>query len=400
MVYTPPPKKNATNSSSKKKTPVHQHTGCSVNPMSTKKSPLQMNKQNHPAEFEHTKDIFYIYIKVLWGLFTKAGNHKPSIETFVPLKTLSLLSTKFHHSFPLTSFKKLRRLISAICTFCQCVAGGAYTFMNVQQSYEQKESGKHSWAEEQKFYNSPQSLILIQRNSTAPRKAIQFGSKQQLPKTIYGGHQSCVGAMTNTEKQEAIIKSGKNSLPVKNGSSTIFPKVPNGFLLEFYNSNWFNQQLTAQRHNLANIDLVSLLPNPLDSLHFKDPLEKLSKTQFVENQWDEATKNTTLTLWSSKKKIFHSKMMKEMMGKAAIYSTLMGKRRRMGRKMKMKIQSQLLVGVALEMLMKIMRSLTIMITKTCALKILGRAIIQGDLPITSGMCGNKQRVVNLWCSLV
>lgn len=57
MVYTPPPKKNATNSSSKKKTPVHQHTGCSANPMSTKKSPLQMNKQNHPAEFEHTKVI-------------------------------------------------------------------------------------------------------------------------------------------------------------------------------------------------------------------------------------------------------------------------------------------------------------------------------------------------------
>ncbi|KNZ51097.1 hypothetical protein VP01_4096g2, partial [Puccinia sorghi] len=143
VVYTPPSKKGALNSSSKKKTPVNQRAQ-SVTPMSNKKSPLQMTKQDHPAGFEHTKEAFYIQIKVLWGLVTKGSIPKPpsdeqlqafyqqfrnsdKIESAVT-QGPSLISTDL-----IQTLKKARKCctkMAAICTFCECVAGGAYTFMN------------------------------------------------------------------------------------------------------------------------------------------------------------------------------------------------------------------------------------------------------------------------------
>ncbi|KNZ46112.1 hypothetical protein VP01_7541g1, partial [Puccinia sorghi] len=53
---------------SDKKTPTKQHAQSATPLSAVKKSPLQMVKQEHPASFEHTKESFYVHIKVLWGL--------------------------------------------------------------------------------------------------------------------------------------------------------------------------------------------------------------------------------------------------------------------------------------------------------------------------------------------
>ncbi|KNZ59055.1 hypothetical protein VP01_1808g2 [Puccinia sorghi] len=60
-------KKPATLGSSKK-TPVKQRARSATPSSASKKSPLQMVKKDHPAGFEHTKEAFYVHIKVLWGL--------------------------------------------------------------------------------------------------------------------------------------------------------------------------------------------------------------------------------------------------------------------------------------------------------------------------------------------
>ena len=96
--------------------------------------------------------------------------------------------------------------------------------------------------------------------------------------------------MKDLDAQEDRRKSGRHCLRVKNGPTTIFPKAPKGLPLDFYDADWFNEKLPAQRQNLANIDLVAFLPNTLDSLCFKDPLDKLGNTRFMEKQWDESKK--------------------------------------------------------------------------------------------------------------
>ncbi|KNZ53974.1 hypothetical protein VP01_3087g2 [Puccinia sorghi] len=58
------------------KTLVNQRAR-SVTPMSAKKSPLQMTKQDYLAGFEHTK---VIHIKILWGLIVKVSVPKPPSE--------------------------------------------------------------------------------------------------------------------------------------------------------------------------------------------------------------------------------------------------------------------------------------------------------------------------------
>ncbi|KNZ52111.1 hypothetical protein VP01_3691g3, partial [Puccinia sorghi] len=179
-------------------------------------------------------EAFYVHIKVLWGLVTKGSIPTPSdeqlqafyqrfcnsdeIESAVT-RGPSLISTDliqtlkksrecrtkvgkhilhlsdFHICYIHSSLSKLglttwvpnldeqadslynvAHQMAAIGTFCECVAGGAYTFMNVNQTYadnfdllktaykhyvhftwlnicskEKKESGKHIRDEEQKF---------------------------------------------------------------------------------------------------------------------------------------------------------------------------------------------------------------------------------------------------------
>ncbi|KNZ51300.1 hypothetical protein VP01_4006g5 [Puccinia sorghi] len=153
VVYTPLSMKSAL-SSSKKKTPVNQCTQ-SVTPMSNKKSPLQMTKQEHPAGFKNTKvkipaqvEAFYVHIKVLWGLVTKGLIPKPLSD-----KQLQAFYQRFCKSDEIESAVNRGPLIStnliqtlkkackcctkmvAIHTFCECIAGGAYTFMHVNQIY-------------------------------------------------------------------------------------------------------------------------------------------------------------------------------------------------------------------------------------------------------------------------
>ncbi|KNZ60746.1 hypothetical protein VP01_15066g1 [Puccinia sorghi] len=95
--------------------------------------------------------------------------------------------------------------------------------------------------------------------------------------------------MKDSATQDTKRMPGRNCLRVKNGPITIFPKAPKGLPLDFYDVNWFKNNLPAQRQNLVNIDSVYFLPDPLYSLRSKDPLEKLSNTQ-----WYQATKNYNL----------------------------------------------------------------------------------------------------------
>ncbi|KNZ51296.1 hypothetical protein VP01_4006g1 [Puccinia sorghi] len=119
--------------------------------------------------------------------------------------------------------------------------------------------------------------------------------------------------MKDSGAQDTKCMPGRHCLQVKNGLITIFPKAPKGLPLEFYNVNWFNNKLSSQHQNFANIDSVAFLPDPLNSLCSK-ALEKKKKTR-------------------------HPKMMKEaIMGEELIYRTPMGKRMMMRRMMTIRVE--------------------------------------------------------------
>ncbi|KNZ59217.1 hypothetical protein VP01_1781g6 [Puccinia sorghi] len=87
---------------------------------------------------------------------------------------------------------------------------------------------------------------------------------------------------------------GRRQIRHPDAPVTIFPKAPKGLPLDFYDSEWYNNKLPAERQDQADIDTVAFLENPKDSLRFKDPLEKLGEKQFTEERWAEATKKYDL----------------------------------------------------------------------------------------------------------
>ncbi|KNZ51783.1 hypothetical protein VP01_3812g2 [Puccinia sorghi] len=204
--------------------------------------------------------------------------------------------------------------MAAICTFRECVAGGAYTFMNHYVHFtwlnicskEKKESGKHIWDEERKVLQTARERVSclwlrdkrykFAINNNFPKRYIEvikpvqahsndeyFPRKQiylvkKLPfrsEAANAFFRQLDDVMKDSATQDTKRMPGRHRLRVKNGLITIFPKAPKGLPLDFYDVNWFNNKLPAQRQNLANIDLVAFLPDPLDSLRFKDPLENI-----------------------------------------------------------------------------------------------------------------------------
>ncbi|KNZ53621.1 hypothetical protein VP01_3183g1, partial [Puccinia sorghi] len=76
---------------------------------------------------------------------------------------------------------------------------------------------------------------------------------------------------------------------VKNPMDTIFPKAPTGLPPNFYNAEWFNNKLPAQKQNLAKINTVAFIPNPIISLTSKSQAdEKLSNEKISQNAEDES----------------------------------------------------------------------------------------------------------------
>ncbi|KAA1112136.1 hypothetical protein PGTUg99_007199 [Puccinia graminis f. sp. tritici] len=246
VTVTPPARKQAINPPSSQKTPVKQRAK-SATPVSSKKSPLQMTKQDHPEGFEYTKAAFYVHIKVLWGLIAKGSIPSPPSDNEVRAFYQRFRSTKEidsaiksgltllafdaidtlkkarenhmkvgKHMIHMSDFNiryihsSLSRLglsawkpnldeqadslynvahrIAAVKTFRECVAGGAYTYMNVNEGFidnldllgkayehyvhfnwqgisskERKEEGKHDRDEKRKLLQTARERLRDRR---------------------------------------------------------------------------------------------------------------------------------------------------------------------------------------------------------------------------------------------
>ncbi|KAA1099778.1 hypothetical protein PGT21_020224 [Puccinia graminis f. sp. tritici] len=384
--------KPPTNLGSATKTPVKQRARSATPASASKKSPLQMVKQDHPEGFEHTK--------VLWGLIKKrAVPNTPSPEqlaTFYQrfssteqiqsavtggpnLVALEMINTlkearekrmklgkhivnisDFHIQYIHTSLSQLglfawnpnlneqadslyneAHKICAIRSFRQMVAGGAYQYMNVNATYvdnfdllkqtydhyvhyvlakifdkEKKEQGKHFRDEERKVLQTARERLREKRykfavNNNFPKqyleiiKCVQAHSDDEFypSKSVYivkklpfrSRSADIFFRRLNEVMKQSSLEEGRRDqsrrrIRVKDAPNTVFPKAPKGLPIDFYDAEWFNEKLPAQRQNLANIDAVAFLSNPNDSLRFKDPIEKLSNKRFAEERWDDATK--------------------------------------------------------------------------------------------------------------
>ncbi|KAA1113444.1 hypothetical protein PGT21_031647 [Puccinia graminis f. sp. tritici] len=370
VTVTPPARKQAINPPSSQKTPVKQRAK-SATPVSSKKSPLQMTKQDHPEGFEYTK--------VLWGLIAKGSipsppsdnevrafyqrfrsteeidsaiKSGPTLLAFDAIDTLkkarenrmkvgkhlihmSDFNIRYIHSslsrLGLSAWKpnldeqadslyNVAHRIAAVKRFRECVAGGAYTYMNVNEGFidnldllgkayehyvhfnwqgisskERKEEGKHDRDEKRKLLQTARERAHSD-DEYFPDKEVYIVKK--LP--FRSNAANIFFRRLDEVIKQSEMEDGKRRITprcrvrVRNPPNTIFPKAPKRMPLDFYDVNWFNKKLPAQRQALANLDLVAFLPNPLDSFRFKDPIEKAGNTRFVEKCWDAATKDYNL----------------------------------------------------------------------------------------------------------
>jgi len=400
---TQPKRKKATVNPTNEHTPVRQRAR-SATPMSAKKSPLQMVKQDHPQGFEHTKEAFYVHIKVLWGLVPKnsvpvapseeqlrsfyqrfrctdeidsaisGGPSLLALDTIQTLKKareqrqkvgkhmihLSEFNIRYIHSslsqLGITtwlpnldeqpdSLYNVAHRMAAIKTFRECVAGNAYSFMNINHAFiedfellkqaydhyvhyvwlnvyskEKKEKGKHRKDEERKALQTARERLRDRRykfavNQNFPKRYLKiikpvqahsddeyFPKKEvylikKLPFRSEAANEffrRLDDVMKNSGQEDGKRSLARRRIRIKNAPMTIFPKAPKNMPLDFYDVNWFNSKLPAQRQNLADLDSVAFIKNPMQSLMFTDPTEKLGNTRFVESRWDEATKDYNL----------------------------------------------------------------------------------------------------------
>ncbi|MBW0475619.1 hypothetical protein O181_015334 [Austropuccinia psidii MF-1] len=372
---------------------------------SSRKSPLQMVGNDYPAGYEHTKDAFYIHIKLLWGLIEKnavpsapdpsqlnefyqrfstpdqiesaLANNGPAL---VPVDTVQTLRnarqkrtkvgkyfihlSEFSIIYVRSSLSKLgirtwapnlyeqpdslyneACRISALKTFRQLVVGGTYQFMNVNQSYindlglltksydhyvhfyfynifnkEQVENGKHRKDNDRRALQESRTKLRDLRYRFAisqnfPKryirvlKPIQAHSDEEYveSKEVYVVRKlpfRSQSANTFIRKLDEAIKKthaadGRHSkrrhrIRIKNPPITLFPKAPKGLPLDFYDVEWFNSKLPAQRKNLADVGSIAFLRDPTASLEFKSPDEKMGDSKFTDKNWDDATKDYDL----------------------------------------------------------------------------------------------------------
>ncbi|KAA1135919.1 hypothetical protein PGTUg99_032904 [Puccinia graminis f. sp. tritici] len=382
--------KPPTNLGSSKKTPVKQRARSATPASASKKSPLQMVKQDHPAGFEMTKaktsssqypigrpSIFILSKVSSTDQINSAIEQGPrlvALDTIQTLKEARQERTKlgkhmmhisdFNIRYVHTSLSQLglsawipnldeqpdslyneAHKICAIRTFRQLVVGGAYKYMNINNVYvddfdllkqaydhyvhyllanvlkkEKKEQGKHKNDEERKVLQTARERLRDKRykfaiNNNFPKryttiiKSIQAHSDDEyypsknvyiVKKLPFRSRAANIfftrldDVMKRSALEEGKRDQGRRRIRVQDAPMTLFPKAPKGMPLDFYDAEWYNSKLPAQRQDLANIDVVAFLKNPNNSLRFKDAAEKMGDKRFSEERWDEATKEYNL----------------------------------------------------------------------------------------------------------
>ncbi|PLW43445.1 hypothetical protein PCASD_07527 [Puccinia coronata f. sp. avenae] len=149
VTVTPPAGNKYMPNSASKKTPVKQCARL-VTPASAKKSPLQMTKKDHLEGFEHTKLVFYVHVKVLWGLVAKGAIPSPPSEE----QLLGLTAWVPNLDKQADSLYNMAHKMATIKTFRKCVTGGAYAYMNgTLEKVGNQQFTKKRWDSASKDYN-------------------------------------------------------------------------------------------------------------------------------------------------------------------------------------------------------------------------------------------------------
>ncbi|MBW0501550.1 hypothetical protein O181_041265 [Austropuccinia psidii MF-1] len=290
---------------------------------------------DYPAGYEHTKDVFHIHIKLLWGLIEK--NTVPSapdpsqLNEFyqhfsTPDQIKSALANNRPALVPVDTVQTLRNFLqkrtkvgNSLKTFQQLVVGGTYQFMNVSQNYI-NDLGllTKSYAHYVHFYfynifNKEQVENGNNRKDN-DRRALQesctklrdlryrFAISQNFPKQYIR-----VLKPIQAHRDEEYVESKEvyvvRKLPFQSQSENTFirkldeaikkTKAADG--RHSKRRHWIrikNPPITAK--NLANVGSIAFLRDPTASLEFKSPDEKMGDAKFTDKNWDYATKEYDL----------------------------------------------------------------------------------------------------------
>ncbi|MBW0530079.1 hypothetical protein O181_069794 [Austropuccinia psidii MF-1] len=87
-------------------------------------------------------------------------------------------------------------------------------------------------------------------------------------------------------------------IQIKNLPKTMFPKAPKGLPLDTYDVDWFNAQIPGKRKNLEDWKMLDFFYDPDILLEFKLEDKKLGNKHFNDKNWDTATKDYNLDLFS------------------------------------------------------------------------------------------------------
>ncbi|MBW0462970.1 hypothetical protein O181_002685 [Austropuccinia psidii MF-1] len=101
-------------------------------------------------------------------------------------------------------------------------------------------------------------------------------------------------AIMKANSIEGIRVNEGQQIQIKTPPKKMFPKAPKGLPLDFYDIDWFNAQLPAQRKNLEDWKMVDFLNDPNSLLEFKLEDEKLGYKCFNDKNWDTETKDYDL----------------------------------------------------------------------------------------------------------
>ncbi|KNZ49976.1 hypothetical protein VP01_4661g1, partial [Puccinia sorghi] len=263
----------------------------------SKKSLLQILKQDHPAGFEHTKKRAVPPTPTAQQMSQRfsstdeigsAIDRGPHLVAFATIETLKqakaqqkrlgkymMQLSEFNIQYP-DSLSNEAHKMCVIKTLRQLVSGGAYKCMNraydhyVHYSFakviekEKKEKGKHFLDEERK--NNPMTIFIL---LPAQRETIQMMSITPI-KAYTSSRGFHFNPKLPTNSSRVLIN--RRRLQIEGAPFTLFPKPLKGLPLDFYNTDWFNN----------------------DSLRFKDHKKKLGDKQFTEVSWAKATEKYDL----------------------------------------------------------------------------------------------------------
>ncbi|KAG0140621.1 hypothetical protein CROQUDRAFT_689816, partial [Cronartium quercuum f. sp. fusiforme G11] len=233
--------------------------------------------------------------------------------------------------------------MKAIYTFQQAVANKVYTYMSVNLSYikdlgllqssynhyvhyymaqiysqEKKNEGKHAQDEERKviqghvkgyLQDHKYKFVVVHdlpkcyqdildpihahsNDEYIPKKDIYIVKK--LP---FCSEAATIFICCLDEEIKKFNKSQtKRHQQLKNAPLSIFLRASDDLPLDFYNPNWFNSMLPAQKQSLVgDQQTLAFLPNPILSLTSASaPDERLSNKKFTEKFWNQGTQKYDL----------------------------------------------------------------------------------------------------------